>query len=98
MRIIFFDTETTGNAELDRLCQLGVKDRGVATPVLNELFRPPLPITFEAMAVHQITEKMVADKPLFKNAPSYTQMKEIEFYEEGEKKVIHYAEIGKESL
>jgi len=32
------------------------------------------------------------------NVLSYTQMKEIEFYDKGEKKVIHYAEIGKEEL
>jgi Fe-S-cluster-containing hydrogenase component 2 len=32
------------------------------------------------------------------NILSYTQMKEIEFYEKGEKKAIHYAEIGKEEL
>jgi carbon-monoxide dehydrogenase iron sulfur subunit len=32
------------------------------------------------------------------NILSYTQMKEIEFYEKGEKKIIHYADIGKEEL
>jgi ferredoxin len=32
------------------------------------------------------------------NVLSYTQMKEIEFYEKGEKKIIHYADIGKEEL
>ena len=77
MRIIFFDTETTGNTENDRLCQLGVKDRGVAAPVVNELYKPPLPITFEAMAVHHITEKMVADKPAFAESPGYGAIKEF---------------------
>jgi carbon-monoxide dehydrogenase iron sulfur subunit len=32
------------------------------------------------------------------NVLSYAQMKEIEFYEKGERKVIHYAEVGKEEL
>ena len=32
------------------------------------------------------------------NVLSYTQMREIEFYEKGEKKTIRYAEIGKEEL
>ncbi len=77
MRIIFFDTETTGNTETDRLCQLGVKDRGVAESVVNELYKPPLPITFEAMAVHHITEKMVADKPSFQESPDYATIKEL---------------------
>ncbi|OGG62434.1 hypothetical protein A3C87_02405 [Candidatus Kaiserbacteria bacterium RIFCSPHIGHO2_02_FULL_49_34] len=77
MRIIFFDTETTGNTDNDRLCQLGVKDRGVAAPVINALYKPPLPITFEAMAVHHITEKMVADKPSFQASSDYAAMKEL---------------------
>jgi len=32
------------------------------------------------------------------NVLSYTQMKEIEYYERGERKTIQYAEIGKEEL
>jgi len=32
------------------------------------------------------------------NVLSYTQMKEIEYYEKGERKTIQYAEIGKEEL
>lgn len=75
MQIIFFDTETTGNADADRLCQLGVKERGVADPLVNALYKPPLPIAFEAMAVHHITEKMVADRPLFLQSPEYAAIK-----------------------
>lgn len=77
MRIIFFDTETTGNGPDDRLCQLGVKDRGVAEPVINALYKPTIPITFEAMSIHHITEKMVADKPAFADAPEYATIKAI---------------------
>lgn len=75
MQIIFFDTETTGNAEGDRLIQLGVKERGVAEPLLNSMYKPPLPIAYEAMAIHHITEKMVADKPAFLVSPEYTDIK-----------------------
>jgi hypothetical protein len=32
------------------------------------------------------------------NILSYAQMKEIEFYEDGEKKIIRYAEIDGEEL
>ena len=65
MKIIFFDTETTGNGDTDRLCQLAVKERGVSAPILNATYKPPLPISIESMAIHHITEKMVAARPLF---------------------------------
>lgn len=74
--IIFFDTETTGNSEGDRLCQLAIKERGVVEPILNALYKPPMPIPIEAMAIHHITERMVADKPAFMDAPEYQSLKE----------------------
>lgn len=77
MNLIFFDTETTGNLPTDRLCQLGIKARGVDVPILNELFKPPTPISFESMAVHHITEKHVSEKPLFKDSPRYAEIKEL---------------------
>lgn len=77
MRIIFFDTETTGGAEHDRLIQLGVKERGIAEPVLNEIYKSPVPISIESMAIHHITEKMTADKPLFPESKAYSNIKKM---------------------
>lgn len=77
MRILFFDTETTGNTDTDRLCQLGIKERGVVTPILNATYKPPIPISFEAMAVHHITEKMVANRPLFAESTEYGEVKAL---------------------
>ena len=77
MRIIFLDTETTGNGEGDRLCQLGVKERGLATPIVNATYKPPVPISIESMAIHHITEKMVADRPLFIEASEYGSLKNL---------------------
>ncbi|MBP6858196.1 MAG: hypothetical protein KBC11_03370 [Candidatus Pacebacteria bacterium] len=77
MRILFFDTETTGNTHEDRIVQLAIKERGVATPVLNELFKPLSPIPFEASAVHHISNKMVANKPLFKDSEKYKEIKDL---------------------
>ncbi|WP_277421570.1 exonuclease domain-containing protein, partial [Serratia marcescens] len=37
---------------------------GVICNPMSDLVRPPEPISFEAMAIHHITEKMVADAPL----------------------------------
>lgn len=77
MKIIFFDTETTGNGEKDRLVQIAVKERGTAAPVLNATYKPPLPISIESMAIHHITEKMVAERPLFVESSEYGGMKEL---------------------
>ena len=90
MKIIFFDTETTGNRELDRLCQLAVKERGVMKPVVNSIYKPPLSIMYEAMAIHHITEKMAADKPAFMEAKEYGKLKEL-FEDEGTVSVAHNA-------
>jgi exodeoxyribonuclease X len=77
MRIIFFDTETTGNTDEDRLCQLGVKERNISEPIVNAVYKPPLPISIEAMAIHHITEKMVAERPLFSEADEYQSLKSV---------------------
>lgn len=77
MRIIFYDTETTGGGEEDRLVQLGVKERGVRKPVVNATYKPPVPITIDSMAVHHITEKMVANRPQFLEAPEYPDLKKL---------------------
>lgn len=77
MRILFFDTETTGNTPEDRIVQLAIKERGVQTPLLNELFKPPFPIPFESSAVHHISNKMVANKSSFKDSPRYQEIKDL---------------------
>lgn len=77
MKIIFFDTETTGNGNADRLCQLAVKERGVAEPIVNAIYKPPMLISIEAMAIHHITEKMAAARPGFMEAPEYGDLKAL---------------------
>lgn len=77
MRILFFDTETTGNTNEDRIIQLAIKERGVQTPILNELFKAPFPIPFESSAVHHISNRMVANKPALKESLRYLEIKEL---------------------
>ncbi len=77
MRIFFFDTETTGNTPEDRIIQLAIKERGNQIPFINELFKAPFPIPFEASAVHHISNKMVEHKPLFKESPRYEEIKTL---------------------
>lgn len=66
MKLVYLDTETT-SLEDGRLVQLCVKGPE-EDELINALFKPPVPIEFEAMAVHHVTEKMVADKPAFVGA------------------------------
>lgn len=77
MKIYFFDTETTGNTPTDRLLQLAIKERGVAKPIINELFKAPMPIPFEASAVHHISNKKVEGKPLFQESSHYDEIKNL---------------------
>ncbi len=49
-------------------------------------------------ALRLIPEASLGESKRLNNVLSYTQMKEIEFYEKGEHKIIHYAETGKEQL
>jgi exodeoxyribonuclease X len=77
MRILFFDTETTGNTPEDRIVQLAIKERGIDTPVINELFKAPFPIPFESSAVHHISNKMVEGKTLFQDSSRYQEVKDL---------------------
>jgi len=49
-------------------------------------------------AIRLIPEQALGEAKRINNVLSYAHMKEIEFMEKGEKKTIHYAEIGKEEL
>lgn len=76
MNIIFFDTETTGNEPKDFLCQIAWKAQG-NSEMRAGLFKPPFPIPAEASAVHHISNKMIADKPAFKDSPEWGEVKEL---------------------
>ena len=49
-------------------------------------------------AMRLVPEQALGESKRISNVLSYAHMKEIEFIEKGERKVIHYAEIGKEEL
>src|SRR6185312_10051345 len=67
--LIFLDTETTG-LDNGRLVQLAYKLQD-EDMMLVEFYKPPVPIDIEAMAVHHITEKKVADKPQFEKSATF---------------------------
>ena len=74
MNIVFFDTETTGNQPQDYLCQIAWMQDGV---MKAGLFKPPMPIPAEASAIHHISNKMVADKPAFRESPEWQEVKDL---------------------
>lgn len=71
--LIFLDTETTGLGPEDRLIQVAYVRiaKGEVMSGMKENFNPGRPISFEAMAVHHITEEMIAGKPAFKDSTFY---------------------------
>ncbi|MEK7586107.1 MAG: exonuclease domain-containing protein [Patescibacteria group bacterium] len=72
-KIIFLDTETTGNEPVkDFLCQLAWK---TSEETFCELFKPPIPIPPEASAVTHITNKHVVDKKAFQESSNYGAIK-----------------------
>lgn len=71
-KIIFLDTETTGIEEADLLCQLAYK---TGDELFCELYKPAIKISIEASSVTHISNKMVADKPSFKESPDYARIK-----------------------
>jgi exodeoxyribonuclease X len=72
---IYLDTETTGTGPDDRLCQIAFKPE--VGPAVHGLFNPGRPISIDAMAVHHITNKMVADKPAFQGSDAYQNLSKL---------------------
>lgn len=76
MNLIFLDTESTGiDPTKDRLCQVCYKTE--AGGIRTEYFKPPVPISIEAMSVTHITNKMVADKPAFIGSPMHKDLEKL---------------------
>ena len=72
--LIFLDTETTGTEDKDRLCQVAYKFKGEEK---EALFKPPVLISVDAMAVAHITNKIVADCEPFVNSEMFQDLQKI---------------------
>ena len=80
MKTIILDTETTGTLEEDRICQLSylvLGRNGEIEEVHNELCTPPLPIKFDAMAIHHITPEMLESKPICTDTMAFERLHEL---------------------
>lgn len=73
-KLIFFDTETTGNTDKDFLCQIAYKSNDDS---FVGFYKPEKKIPPEASAVHHITNKMVADLISFKESEDSVKIKEL---------------------
>ena len=75
-KLIFFDTETTGNTDKDFLCQIAYKvaDKD-NSETFSGLYKPPIKIPPEASAVHHITNKMLAEKESFQKSSDFPKIK-----------------------
>lgn len=86
-KYVLFDTETTGNGEQDRIIQVGalvVHDKE-NIEVYDELCFVDVPISLEAMEVHNITPDVI------ENQPAYSELeftKKLEAYNESENYLI----------
>ena len=80
-KLIFFDTETTGNEQKDFLIQIAYKIYSATGGAENDtfvgLYKPEIKIPPEASAVHHITNKMIADKPSFKDSGDLPKIKKL---------------------
>jgi exodeoxyribonuclease X len=91
--LIFLDTETTGLTAEDRLCQVAYNFQGSEA---EALFKPPLPISIDAMAVTHITNHMVADQSAFADSRMKTDL--IRILADGNVLVAHNARFDVEML
>lgn len=91
--LIFLDAETTGKGPTDRLCQVAYK---VGNEEFESLFKPPIPIQVEAMAISHITNKMVEDKEAFIGSQMHKNL--IDIFSKENILVAHNADFDVEML
>ncbi len=74
-KLIFLDTETTGNeAKKDRLCQICYETN---EGVKSCFFKPPLPVSVKAMSITHITNKMLEDKENFQGSKMEKELQNL---------------------
>lgn len=72
-KLIFLDTETTGNEiGKDRLCQVCYDNN---CEVKVEYFKPPIPMSVKSMSITHITNKMLKDKQCFEGSAMHKELK-----------------------
>jgi DNA polymerase III epsilon subunit-like protein len=86
-KYILFDTETTGAGEQDRIIQVGamIVHARDEIEVMDELCSTEVPISLEAMEVHNITPDVIENQPTYREL---TFKKKIDTYNSPENYLI----------
>lgn len=92
-KLVFLDTETTGRGPESRLCQVAYTINGEE---FESLFKPPVMIEVEAMAVSHITNRMVEEKDPFLGSAMARHLGEI--FSDGHIMVAHNAQFDADML
>ncbi len=76
---VLFDTETTGNKEPDRIIQVGamIVRSKENIEVFDELCSTQVPISIEAMEVHNITPDIIEGKPPYSETAFSKKVEEL---------------------
>jgi exodeoxyribonuclease X len=80
MKLVILDTETTGTKEEDRIIQLSflVTDENNEIEEIHDTFcKAPLPISYEAMAIHHITPEMIENAEIIHNTKPWKRLNEL---------------------
>jgi len=76
---VLFDTETTGNQEADRIIQVGamIVHSKENIEVFDELCSTSVPISIEAMEVHNITPDVIENQPPYAETAFAKKVEEL---------------------
>jgi len=99
LKFIILDTETTGTKEADRILQLSflvTDENNEIEEIHDTLCMPPVPISYEAMAVHHITPEKIVNCKLLKETIPFKRLNELNIAENI--LVIHNAKFDLEML
>ena len=80
MKFIILDTETTGIKEEDRILQLSfliTNENNEIEEIYDNVCMPPVPISYEAMAIHHITPEEIVGADILQNTPAFKKLNEI---------------------
>ena len=80
MYTVILDTETTGTEAEDRICQLAylvLDDSGRVVEYYDDFCTPPLPVKYDAMAIHHITPEMLEGKPPCMETEAFRRLQEL---------------------
>jgi exodeoxyribonuclease X len=99
LKFIILDTETTGTKEADRVIQLSflvTDENNEIEEIHDTLCMPPVPITYEAMAIHHITPEKIIGCEMLQDTKAYKRLNELNISENI--MVIHNAKFDLEML